>query len=115
MIQFKKLNSKRLVVQRFLFTFLILFNININASDINQSILLKEISLLKEENKNLKVKIENVEWKREESVSNINDRIESFGNFLEVANNWFSVVFPESLYEIMSLYIFKKLIFTQKI
>jgi len=87
MIQFKKLNSKRLVVQRFLFTFLILFNININASDINQSILLKEISLLKEENKNLKVKIENVEWKREESVSNINDRIESFGNFLEVANN----------------------------
>ena len=74
-------------MQRFLFTFLILFNININASDINQSILLKEISLLKEENKNLKVKIENVEWKREESVSNINDRIESFGNFLEVANN----------------------------
>jgi len=58
-----------------------------NASDINQSILLKEINLLKEENKNLKVKIENVEWKREESVSNINDRIESFGNFLEVANN----------------------------
>jgi len=75
-------------MQRFLFLFLILlFNISMNASDINQSILIKEINLLKEENKNLKIKIEDVEWKRQDGISNINARIESFGNFLTVSNN----------------------------
>lgn len=74
------------MMQKILF-YLFIFSTIINASDINQSVLIKEINILKEENKNLKIKIDNVEWKREESITNLNNRIESFGNFLTVSGN----------------------------
>lgn len=81
-------------MQSFFIKFLLVFicTLNIYALDYNKSIIenketieliQKQLSDLKKENTELKKELEKVEWKRSESNDNLNNRIESFGNYLE--------------------------------
>jgi TolA-binding protein len=57
------------------------------TTEINSSNTIKEINFLKKQVKQMQLKINEVEWKRENSIDNINNRIESFGNYLEISSN----------------------------
>ena len=70
----------------------ILFTFNLYALDFNQSInlnttdiitLKKEIEVLKKENTLLQLNLERIDWKRDSDISNINNRVESLGNYIE--------------------------------
>jgi len=80
---------------------LIFLTLSLYTSDLNQSIisnkanitsLKKEVESLKKENIQLKSEIEKVDWKRDNDKNDINNRVESFGNYLEENGKLISVI-----------------------